>query len=355
MMVSVATRIWCRAHCGSPAALVAGLALVAVAASGDRPARAQAPSGPTGAATAQLAWTMEPGLDCLDAAAFSRAVEARLRRRVFGVLGAALVLEVRLARGARGFVAQLDLRGRGGEAYGSREVTSDAERCDELSQSIAFTAALMLDYREREAAVEATATLARLRSAPLPPPPARTSGVALGVGAEGRLGWGALPELRPGAGVIVEIRGRSVSAFVAGAWWVPATASVDGGGARFEASSVSLGLCPLSLAGALVDARVCAGASVGRVRALGLDLDAPRIALRLVPAALARVEGGLRLVGPLALRLGLEVQAPFARHSYAFRDERGLEGTTEAGTTRRIFRPDPVALTPTLGLVATFQ
>ncbi|HEX6274685.1 MAG TPA: hypothetical protein VFZ53_16700, partial [Polyangiaceae bacterium] len=93
---------------------------------------------------------------CIGKGELERAVERRLRRKVFRE-PAALVVEVRVERIPNGWSAELVLRDAESRELGRRALDTAASDCSSLDASLALVVALLVD------------------SPPMPPPPAEPS------------------------------------------------------------------------------------------------------------------------------------------------------------------------------------
>ncbi|MBW2461732.1 MAG: hypothetical protein JRH11_08800 [Deltaproteobacteria bacterium] len=102
----------------------------------------------TASRTSSLSWVRLPGAeDCATAPELARAVEARLGREVFvAPRNAELSVEGRVAPGdGGGFTATFAVATAGGEVLGQRELGTESEDCSELTATVAFVVAVMID------------------------------------------------------------------------------------------------------------------------------------------------------------------------------------------------------------------
>jgi len=90
---------------------------------------------------------------CIQGGAIERAVERRLRRRVFaGNESPDLHIDVALARESDGaWSARLVLRGRSGAELGARELQTQAAHCSALDDALVLVVALLVDSPEARA------------------------------------------------------------------------------------------------------------------------------------------------------------------------------------------------------------
>ncbi|RLB57111.1 MAG: hypothetical protein DRJ42_01400 [Deltaproteobacteria bacterium] len=132
-------------------AATVGLAAAPALAQGGPEAQAS-----TASRTSSLSWVRLPGAeDCATAPELARAVEARLGREVFvAPRNAELSVEGRVAPGdGGGFTATFAVATAGGEVLGERELGTESEDCSELTATVAFVVAVMIDpdAEERDA------------------------------------------------------------------------------------------------------------------------------------------------------------------------------------------------------------
>src|SRR5262245_44209050 len=110
---------------------------------------------------------------CMGKQALERAVERRLRRKVFRE-PAELLVEVRLARRENGWSAELALFDDRKRELGRRALDTEAKDCSSLDASLALVVALLVDSPPTPPAPAETAPETP-KNAPSPAPPRRTS------------------------------------------------------------------------------------------------------------------------------------------------------------------------------------
>jgi hypothetical protein len=271
----------------------------------------------SGKLAAALHWVRLPGAeDCSGGDALSRAVEAKLRREVFPApRNASVLIEGHVERVAGGYRAALQMRSSDGRLIGSRELSSQARDCDELSETIAVVLAVMIDPD--------TASLANASAPPPPPEPQpdarhaqRVVGfarVALGLLRIERATGGSWPALG-GAGLAYERGlGRWGGLRVEAVGFVTdiddirfRSDQVTAGKARVTLAYAGLGYCPLWLTTGRLRSAACASSELGGIRAREKDAESreegPGPDLWLSASLQARF--ALRVVGPLELHAG---------------------------------------------------
>lgn len=305
---------------------------------------------------------------CLRGAAIERAVERRLRRRVFARNESPdLRIDVALAREADGaWSARLVLRGRSGAELGARELDTHAAHCSALDDALVLVVALLVDSPEARAEVNAPSEApAAPPSQPTPtapvappaPPPRETrlelppetyaprEPYRVDVAANLLAALGALPGVAFGGEIVlgvrpphfIELRLRP-AALLAEKAHVP---TPDRGG-RFSLLSVALDACPLEHALGRLRLDGCLGQRVGRMTAEGFGYQRNTSSQELYYALGVSAAASFWFAAPVGVRLGLDLEAPLTRDSYfSF-------GPT--GDRLEIFRPSPVVGALTVGV-----
>lgn len=320
---------------------------------GARPLRAE-----TESVTARLEWRQEPAAEaCLDGDALKRAVNRRWGRSVFAESASPdIVLRGTIGHAEpKGWAVSLTLSRADGTSLGSRELVTAAPSCSSLDDSVALAVGLMLDVsrqriaEERRAAAEPTT---KAQPAPLDGPPIAIPketlpsrdpwrvepSIALETAVGLLPGWG----LAPRAGIAI-VPPRFVRVEAAVSLFLPDEETAGAGrGARFSGHTAELAVCPVSLHTESLRADACLTERVGAVRAAGFGFTESSTATELVAAIGAREVATLTLVRPLALFLGLGVEAPFLRYRFVFGDS--------AGGARVLHRMAPIVGTGALGL-----
>lgn len=215
----------------------------------------------------ELRWVLGPNtLGCPEAGAFAAAVEQALARPVFAASGeGGLAVLGRVDRGPPWY-ASVQLADREGRAKGSREVTSEADTCDDLAKTLALVVALMIDPQAEVAL-----------SAPPPSPPVEPAAVPrweIHAGAGPAGGVGIAPD--PSVGLRLDLwmeppRAWSLELFATG--WLPSTISTGGRGSLIAVVSVGAVTCPVEGRWDRTRAAACAGVQVGLLHASGFGFD----------------------------------------------------------------------------------
>ncbi|HEY2406870.1 MAG TPA: hypothetical protein VGI10_12755 [Polyangiaceae bacterium] len=311
--------------------------------------------------TASLAVTRAAGAEgCPDAALLTRAVSARLHRAVFRVTPADLQISVRIERAATGWLAVVDLADASGAPLGRRTLTTAAEHCSALDDSLALVIALLVatpptaaeSVPAAEIAPPASAkpaptapaalprvTLSLPRDTYAPREPWRSSASVAGVAALGPLPGGAfggelalavtpprLPELRVFANTF-EHRAQAAS---------PVS------GARFSLSSVGLEACATAFDRGSFAWFICGGQSVGRVSAVAYGFDRNSEQNQVAYALLMHSGVRLGLGSGIGIRTAARAQLPLSRGVFVY-------GSRD-GTDRGLFRMSPLDAVFELGL-----
>jgi hypothetical protein len=321
-----------------------------------------------------LELTRGEGTDsCIHREAVERAVERRLRRRVFAHdQPADLRIAVALARDPDGaWSAKLALFGRNGAEIGARELDTHASHCSALDEALVLVVALLVDSpearaeanpataappptpAEKPAPTEAQAppTGAKPAATPIELPPetyAPREPYRIEIAASFVGALGVLPGFAPGGelalGVrpphFVELRLRP-SAFLPKTEHAPAP---DRGG-KFSLMTVALDACPLEQESGKLRFSGCIGQRVGRLAADGFGFRHSTNSVELYYALGISAGASFWFAPPVGLRLGLDLEAPLTRNTYV--------SVGPAGERQEIFQPGPVvgAVTAGIGLL----
>jgi hypothetical protein len=314
-----------------------------------------------------LSVTHGPEADgCATRAELSRAVERRLKRRVFvAAEQAQLRLDVAFAKRGSEVVATIRLVDAEGRSRGTRSLTT-ASHCSALDDSLALSIALLVDEPpepEPEAAPEAAAPIAATPEATAagskpPPRPAREptsitipSEVAaprepwhFSIGVAGAVAWGLLPEVRPAiVGWARLVPRRFVPIILQGeGFWASEAARDASSGARFQLWRAALALCPTMSSSESSSFGLCAGQKLGWLTVEGYGFDQNLQDRRLSFALSLGAEGRQLLWKPFSLRGYLGAEIPLVRDRFTSGGENAVE----------LFRPSPVAFGAELGLEA---
>ncbi|HET7544145.1 MAG TPA: hypothetical protein VFK05_29940 [Polyangiaceae bacterium] len=335
------------------------------------PASAQGKSKPSGAA--HLDVEQGPGTEhCLDVQSLSRAVESRLRRRVFRTdVPATLYLKIAFTRDAAGWSLLLTMHDGKGDFLGRRSLVTEAADCSALDESLALVVALLVDSPPTEVLVESEPAKAPANPANAPPAPAPAPASApasaapseagvlhlpratpaprepwrLQLAAEGAFAIGILPGFAPGLELGFGAKAPRLPEFrLFAGWYAPREqrrAELDAG-ARFDALYVGLEACPLEGGLGISQWSLCAGQSLGRVRVEAFGFDENSTSNHLSYALLARGALQLALGSHWGVRLGARAELPLTRGVFGY--------GTPAGE-QALFQPSPVAAVLDLGLV----
>jgi hypothetical protein len=296
------------------------------------PQRARAESLPT----ARLEVTLSPAAKhCLSAAALTRSVEARLRRRVFRRDGA-LLLRVALDRRGANWIAELQLSDSAGP-LGARSLGTAATHCSALDDTLALVVALLVDTPPArpvvEPAAESATPKASRASLPTSTPraatplvlPADTWAPRAPWEFAGRAGAASLVGVLPGlaAGPLLGVSAR----WPRGPWLrlevelaLPKQTADGPRGVRLSSQRAGLSLCGLGVEVGTIDWQFCAGQRVGRVTAQGFGFEQSFAANRLYWAAVVGGELSFRLTRSLYLPVALSAEIPLTRDQFVARD-----------------------------------
>lgn len=271
---------------------------------------------------------------CIDQPALEKAVERRLKRKVFRE-PAELLVKVRFARTESGWSAELVLSDDQQRELGRRALDTAAADCSALDASLALVVALLVDSPPEPPPPPAPTVEAPLEPKPVPPEPApappttrielpkdtfaprepwrfvptasfsvaldRLPGFAFGP----RVGVALLPPHFP------EVR-ASVGALLP----QEHSAESEGVGGRFWLVDAALELCPLAHRSMTVRISGCFGQSVGRlsVEGFGFDENSAEPGVDLVVTA--GLSSFFLVAPPFGLLLGLGAGLPLSRNAY---------------------------------------
>jgi hypothetical protein len=303
---------------------------------------------------------------CIQGGAIERAVERRLRRRVFARNEPPeLHIDVALAREADGaWSARLVLRGRSGAELGARELETQAAHCSALDDALVLVVALLVDSPEARA--QASAASEPLAPAPseatqstkaTPPAPRETrlelppetyaprEPYRVEVAANIVAAAGVLPGVSFGGEVVlgvrpphfIELRLRPAALLAQSAQ----TPTPDRGG-RFSLLSVALDACPLADSFGQVQLSGCVGQRVGRMTAAGFGYQRNASSQELYYALGVSAAASFWFGPRVGIRLGLDLEAPLTRDSYF--------SLGPTGDRLEIFRPSPIVGALTAGI-----
>lgn len=318
---------------------------------------------------AELEWRGGPsGENCIDAEELRSTVEARLSRPLFAPRGQADVRVVGGIEAAGGkWLARITLTSARGEPMGERELESESRDCSALDDSLALVLAVMLDIPRTRIPEPAPA-----RAASAPPPAVDTPAMPeapptvskllvpkdtsprrprwrfeIGLGASGA--YGLLPEFSFGVRGHVAVKppefwkvGMDVGAYAS---VDEAIVSADAG-ANFSPKELGVFVCPLDLPLAGIQVEACVVQHMGRLRVEGFGFDSnekqerPYLNLGIAGAA------SLQIVGPLSVRVGIDVETPLLRETFRY--------GSQAGEEPSLFRMAPVLVAGQIGVAAHF-
>lgn len=305
-----------------------------------------------------VALTVEHGAGtgaCSNREALSRAVERRLRRRVFVSSDQAqLRLRVIFEKRAEEIEARIELANPDGRARGSRSLVTHGH-CSALDDSLALSVALLVDEppEPEEPAAPAPAD-APLTLAPKQPSRVITIPPEVAAprepwhayfGASARGAWGLLPGVRPAVALhFVLAPHRFWPIKLQGAGFLTTTAERDdASGARFRLFRAGLALCPTLWQGPTHSFGLCAGQELGWLTVEGYGFDHDAKEQRLNYALSLGGEGRLRLLGPVSLRAFLGAEVPLVRDRFTSGGRNAVE----------LFEQAPLAVSGEIGLEAT--
>ena len=293
---------------------------------------------------------------CMTKRELERAVERRLRRKVFQE-PAELDVKVRFTRAEKSWKVELALSDVQGRELGRRSLDTEANDCSALDASLALVVALLVDSPpEPPEPPPPPAETPLPADKPRPPAPPATSIEVPKETFAPREPWRFVPTLSvsaaydrlpgfafgPRAGIAFlpphfpEFR-VSVGALL------PTEESHESGeyGARFWLIDALFELCPLAHSGPSGRISACIGQSVGRLSVSGFGFDENDDEPGLDLVVTAGVSSFFRVAGPLGGFLGLGAGFPLSRNTYSARTAEGerievwqrgyVVGTAEAG------------------------
>ncbi|MFZ5896225.1 MAG: hypothetical protein ACOY0T_34540 [Myxococcota bacterium] len=279
----------------------------------------------------------EDAASCIDSKRLSRAVERRLRRRVFEAERAPLQVRVELSRSQQGFVAHIELSDEMGP-LGQRELSTTARHCSALDESLALVVALLVDTPPERPPVVSPATPTKSEPSRAAAPPAEekppvpatplevpadtpaprepwtfnlrlsalaTRGLLPGTAFAGEFAVTARPPNGPLLRVAVEptlARDAEVS---------------SGAGATFSRQRLGFEVCAPELFSAHTS--LCFGQRLGRLHASGFGFDHPLEQTVFTFALTGAFDVRFPLGRYFALTLGARMEAPLSRHRFSAR------------------------------------
>jgi hypothetical protein len=286
----------------------------------------------------------EDASSCMKKRELERAVERRLRRKVFQE-PAELLVEVRLSGADDRWKAELVLSDAEKRELGRRELETAAKDCSSLDASLALVVALLVDSPPNPPAPVETAPEAEKSAAPPPPPsptkielpketfaprepwrfvPTASVGAAIdrlpGFAFGPRIGVQFLPprfpEFRVSVGALLPKEFTIESEEFGGRFWL-----LD---ALFE-------LCPLAHETTSVRLSGCIGQSVGRLSVTGFGFDENDEEPGLDLVVTAGVSSFLMVARPFGVHLGLGAGFPLSRNAYSARTDEGAVEVWQRG------------------------
>jgi hypothetical protein len=229
---------------------------------------------------------------------------------------------------------RLDLSSKEGESLGSRELSTRADHCSALDDSVALAAGLMLDFSLQGVQDEhGKAPAADVKSVARTDPevihipddtaaPRQPWEVEMSGGLTGELGL--LPGLALGAGASFAVRAprgpRFGMGFVA---WLPEQARTEDAGLEMTAWAAELSACVIPVEQGVVRLSGCVGQRLGRARARGVELEQPRDTAE--PFATLGVSGGITVMASGTLFVGARarIDAALLRYRFGYDDSAG--------------------------------
>lgn len=332
-----------------------------------------------GRTSARLELAQGPGTEqCVDQQSLTRAVEARLQRRVFRTdTPATLYVKIAIARQGAGWSASLTMHDGTGAFLGRRSIVTEAAHCSALDEALALVVALLVDSpplalpANSEAVQAAPANGAQqtvAQAVPTSPParaeaneppseerlairlprntPAPREPWRLQLAAEGSAALGMLPGFTPGVELGFGAKAPRLPELRLFAGWYAQREQRRSGldaGARFDFAFLGLELCPLEHQLGIVHWSACAGQSLGRLRAASFGFDENLTSNHLTYALLVRTGVQIALSSRWAARLGIRAELPLARGVFVY-------GARDGGQPG-LFETTPVTAVFDLGLV----
>jgi hypothetical protein len=307
-----------------------------------------------------VALTVEHGSGtsaCLEAAKLERAVERRLKRRVF-VIGpqAQLALRVVFTRREDDTEARIELSSADGAARGTRTLVT-AGHCSALDDSLALSVALLVDEPPdpEPPASSLPAEPAPTTAAPSAKKPSSVISIPDDVvaprepwharfGASAAAAWGQLPGIRPVLGLHLTIvpRGFWPVVLTGDGFWPNDAERDDSSGARFRLFRAGLSVCPALLDQPARSVAICVGQRISWLTVEGYGFDHDRSERRLGYAFTLGGEARQRLFDPISVRGYLGGEVPLVRDRFASGGRNAVE----------LFQPSIVAIIGEIGLEA---
>jgi hypothetical protein len=278
---------------------------------------------------------------CQSASDLTRAVEARLRRRVFvPALEADLFAQVRAHREKARYVIEVRLEDREGRLLGRRRLETGARHCSALDDSLALVLSLAADVpRARPEQAGPTPPVTKVPASSSPPTlatavsiPAATHSPRLSFGVQPSLGVavsaGLLPRLGVGAQARLQLRPPNFWPVVLnGTYWRGQRLGAEAG-ADFALRTLQLWICPWTSQLGRVEVELCVDQLIGVVKATGFGFDQDQPTERWL-AALGMGASGRYPAGPLFLSVSGSLLVPLVQRRYFFKD--GVDVTLHQG------------------------
>jgi hypothetical protein len=308
-----------------------------------------------------VALTVEHGSGtsaCLEAAKLERAVERRLKRRVFvAAPQAQLTLRVVFTRRVDDIAARIELSSADGTPRGTRTLVT-AGHCSALDDSLALSVALLVDEPpdpEPLASPEPAAAPAPTAAAPSAKKPDRVISIPDDVvaprepwharfGVSAAAAWGQLPGIRPVLALHLTLapRGFWPVVLTGDGFWPKNAERDDSSGARFQLFRAGLSVCPALLDQPAQSVAVCVGQRISWLSVEGYGFDHDERERRLGYALSLGGEGRQRLLGPVSVRGYAGAEVPLVRDRFTSGGRNAVE----------LFQPSPVGVIGEIGLEA---
>jgi hypothetical protein len=290
---------------------------------------------------ARLDLVRTPGTEaCIEKRGLERAVERRLRRKVFQE-PAGLLVEVRIARTERDWIAGIVLYDAHRRELGRRELDTAAKDCSALDASLALVLALLVDSPP-EPEPEPTETPPHTPAAPPTPPEPRPPPTPIVLPKDTfapREPWRFVPTAAF-AGAIDRLPGFAFGPRAGVAFLPPRfpefrlsvgallpydeTEEGERFGGSFWLVDALVEICPLGFGASAVRVSGCLGQSVGRLSVTGFGFDQNGVEAASLDLVLtAGLSSWFVIAGPFGVRLGLGAGFPLSRNSYGYRTPDG--------------------------------